>query len=459
MSADVQSQVTATPRGTAPPHAYTEREIPVSADPLDLAAALAESPLGAAGGHPHAVYENAGEVAVALGALATVTVSRTVVRGDLGDVVHTVPWAGTPLSVVDDLLRDVPVDAWRAYGWAGFELAYVHAGLADLVRDDTLLHLFVPRLEVRVTGTRALVRAVSDAELDLAVDLLTHHQASVRKSPEPLDVTAAGADEYREAVRRAVADIGARKLQKVILSRVVPVPTPVDLVGTYLAGRRANSPTRSFLLDAGGIAAAGFSPEIVVAVDAERRVTTQPLAGTRALGDDTAENDRRRADLLGDSKEIFEHAISVKVAHDELLPLCTQGSVSVHDFMSVKPRGSVQHLASSLTGTLRPGVGAWSAFAALFPAVTASGVPKADAYRAIRRHEAAARGLYSGAVLTVDHRGALDAALVLRTIFRRDGRTWLQAGAGIVEQSLPERELEETCEKLRSVSEHLVPAT
>ena len=91
------------------------------------------------------------------------------------------------------------------------------------------------------------------------------------------------------------------------------------------------------------------------------------------------------------------------------------------------------------------------------PVVTASGVPKEASYDAIRRHERAPRGLYSGAVMTVDHTGAMDAALVLRSAFRKDGRTWLRAGAGIVLQSTAEREFEETCEKLESVARHLVP--
>jgi anthranilate/para-aminobenzoate synthase component I len=118
----------------------------------------------------------------------------------------------------------------------------------------------------------------------------------------------------------------------------------------------------------------------------------------------------------------------------------------------------VQHLASRVSGQLAAGRRAWDAFHAVFPAVTASGVPKEAAYECIQRNEPEARGLYSGAVLTVDQHGAMDAALVLRSVYRQDGRTWLRAGAGIVGHSRPERELEETCEKLGSVGRFLVPA-
>lgn len=440
------------------------RELAFSADPLELAAALAESSLGA---DAHVVYERDGCLLVALGTLAEIEATSREVVARVPDPLlvpgaapgeHRVAWTDSPLPAVSAALERLSIPEWRAYGWAGFELAYVHAGMPELAGDARLLHLMLPRTEVRLADGRAEVRSVSADELDVAVELLTNYEPIPRKSPEPMDVTGSDPQAYRSAVRSAVDDIRARELQKVILSRVVPIPHDVDLVGTYLAGRRANTPTRSFLLGLGGLRATGFSPEIVVSVDSDRRVVTQPLAGTRALEAD-GHDAERRSDLLSDAKEIFEHAISVKVAYDEMLPLCAPDSVVVRGFMEVKERGSVQHLASAVTGALAEEVGPWDAFAALFPAVTASGVPKPAAYRVIHRNEPHPRGLYSGAVITADHTGAIDAALVLRTVFSRDGRTWLQAGAGIVEQSTPEREFEETCEKLRSVALHLVPAT
>jgi anthranilate/para-aminobenzoate synthase component I len=126
--------------------------------------------------------------------------------------------------------------------------------------------------------------------------------------------------------------------------------------------------------------------------------------------------------------------------------------------MAIRERGSVQHLASQVSGQLAPGRAEWDAFGAVFPAVTASGVPKIPAYESIRTYEPQARGLYAGSVMTVDQDGSMDAALVLRSVYRREGRTWLRAGAGIVSQSVPEREFEETCEKLDSVARFLIPA-
>lgn len=150
--------------------------------------------------------------------------------------------------------------------------------------------------------------------------------------------------------------------------------------------------------------------------------------------------------------------MSVKLAYDELRAVCDPDTVAVTELMAVRRRGSVQHLASRVGGQLAGVRTAWDALAAVFPAVTASGIPKAAAYACIRRHETQRRGLYAGAVLVASSDGSLDACLVLRTLFEEDGRAWLRAGAGVVAGSVPQREYEETCEKLRSIAPHVVPA-
>jgi len=163
-----------------------------------------------------------------------------------------------------------------------------------------------------------------------------------------------------------------------------------------------------------------------------------------------------RTELLADPKEVYEHAASVKLACEELGSVCDD--VRVAEFMTVQSRGSVQHLASTVSGQLKQGQGPWCAFSALFPAITASGIPKRPAFDLIATLEERPRGLYAGAVLMCDDQGNLDAAVVLRSVFQENGQTWLRAGAGIVSQSRPEREYEETCEKLRSVAPYLVVA-
>ncbi|MCX2950144.1 salicylate synthase [Lentzea sp. NEAU-D7] len=418
---------------------YWERQVVLPADPLRVAAALA-----ATSTEDNVLYENQGSICWGEGAHATVATR-----------------AGEPLSAIASRLAEVDVEDWRAYGWATFELSYALHGVED-VPETGAVTLMIPRREVRVENGTALLRALTAADLDalearLADAVLT---GGIEPGETRIDVDVDGhdAESYRAAVAAAIAEIHSGALDKVILSRVVPVPEDIDMPATYLTGRLANNPARSFLLRLQGWRALGFSPEIVVSVSSGREVVTQPLAGTRAfLGDHDADQ-ARRDELYRDPKEVFEHAISVRLAAVELSTVCTPSTVRVEEFMGVKERGSVQHLASQLSGSLAPGRTGWDAFAALFPAVTASGVPKAPACELIRRAETQPRGLYSGAVLTVDPDGAIDAALALRSVFCRDGNTWLRAGAGIVAQSTPERELEETREKLRSVSRFLVPA-
>lgn len=439
---------------SATPKSYLEERIPLSMDPLVAMAHLASS----AAGDDYAVYENDGEWCFARGALAEITLdpAGARMRGD-GNATLML-WDGHPLTQIKRLLDRIAIQDWRAYGWAAFELAYAKGGDASNVGEQPLLHLVVPETEVRLSQGWAHLRSSGEQGLAEVKASLTEDVLSMGGESNPLDVRQDGARDYQRAVKTAVEEINTGKYQKVIFSRIVPVEQEVDFVATYVAGRRGNNPARSFLLRLGGIEATGFSPEIVVRVTPSGRVISQPLAGTRMLTADADVNKKLRTELLSDAKEIYEHAISVKVAYDELSGVCAVGSLSVEDFMTVKERGSVQHLGSRVAGRLAAGRGAWDAFDAVFPAVTASGVPKSAVYPSIRSNEARARGLYSGAVLTVDQSGAMDAALVLRSVYRQNGKTWLQAGAGIVGQSRPEREFEETCEKLDSVARYLVPS-
>jgi salicylate synthetase len=192
-------------------------------------------------------------------------------------------------------------------------------------------------------------------------------------------------------------------------------------------------------------------------VDAAGTVYTEPVAGTRAFGQSEQADRAARMDLVSDPKEIQEHAVSVYGALLDLAEVIEPGSGEVQGFMGMRERGSVQHLGSIVRGTLRPPNGRIDAFAALFPAVTVSGLPKTESMDAIFRLDGPPRGLYAGSVLTADRQGGFEAAMVLRSVYQKDGRAWLRAGAGIVGRSDPEREFEETCEKLACVAEHLVP--
>ncbi|MEU8521776.1 salicylate synthase [Streptomyces sp. NBC_01216] len=430
---------------------YQSDVVNTAAEPLTVATGLAASGLF----DTYVVYEGPDGWSVAGGVAAEVVLGPHSVRWTRHGVTTERPWQGDPLAQVRAFLDGLDLDDWRAYGWSAFELAYAVAGRP--VDNDVLLHLVVPRTEIRLTGTAAHVRSLDGEELSavrkFVVELESEPDIFVRPVPVDLEV---GAEEYRAAVGQVVDRIRAGHLQKAVVSRAVPVPEGIDFPASYLVGRRANTPARSYLLRMGGLRALGFSPETVVEVGTDGRVSSQPLAGTRALTGDAEEDRRLKERLLADPKELHEHAISVKVAVDELAGPCKPETVVVEEYMVVKERGSVQHLASRVVGRMPEGAGPWDAFAAVFPAVTASGVPKHAAYESICAHEPTERGLYAGTVMTVARDGSMDAALALRSVFHRDGETWLRAGAGIVEHSVPERELEETREKLRCVADRLV---
>lgn len=457
--AEVQGLAGAPP----PPVEYAEITLAVASQPLDLAARIAGSDLSGF----VMVYERAGEWSVGVGKAAEIIADgKSVVLHHGGNVRR---WDGKRVcGAVAEALAALPFEGWRVYGSAEFELARHIHHVPPAVDAGSLLHLVVPEAELRLGNGQCLLRSLDEARLPALARWLENLDAQggekdaqggqVAGRMHVPEVETAHAEEYKRGVAAAVREIRDRRYQKVILSRQVPLAADVDTAASYLIGRRANNPARSFILRRGDFRAAGFSPETVVEVAADGWVNTQPLAGTRALGRDPEEEANLRAELLSDSKEIAEHAVSVKLAYEELEGICAPGTIHVSEFMSVCRRGSVQHLGSRVKGRLKEDRNAWDAFEALFPAVTASGIPKREAIEAIGRLEPEPRGLYSGCVLIADSDGGLDAALVLRAFYQRAGRTWLHAGAGLVALSTPEREFRETCEKLQSVSLHLIAA-
>lgn len=427
---------------------YFSETVSIVSHPCHVVAGLARDTLE----DDYFVYETPGEWTFAMGSIAEIEVKafRTVFRDDRGE--QSVPRSGKRLGEVPQLLAQIKVPDWRVYGIAAFELCY------DVVDNDaTLLHLIVPRIEARISEGKATIRGTDAVEVSKLAEVAARPVEEFNWLASPVGVETAEGEDYRRAVTDAVQRIRTGTLQKVVLSRTVPVRTSVDLCSTLVLGRMHNNPTRSFLIRIGGLRAVGFSPETIVEVASNGQVRTQPLAGTRALtGDDPERNERLRAELVSDVKEVYEHAISVRAACEDLGQVCRSGSLAISDFLAVKQRGTVQHLGSKVTGELAEGCGPWDAFAALFPAITVSGTPKAAACRWIREHEVTPRGLYGGAVIVADSEDNLDAALVLRTLFQQEGRTWLRAGAGIVAQSNSDREFEETCEKLRSIASNVV---
>ena len=429
-------------------HSFEDR---LDMDPVAVAAQLARADLG----RQYIVYEREGVWHFAAGPSVEASVTADTLRLRVGEWEQTIP-IDDPIGAIEAAVCQLrQTERVRCYGWVAFELAYLLHGGRSVADSDPLIHVMVPAVDVELGDGRICVHATTATLLDRTVAVLQETATAPETVPIPLlDDTP---DRYTQIVDEVVERINGRQLDKAVLSRMVPLPDHprIDLPATYVAGRRANTPARSFMLRLGSWSAVGFSPETVVEVAADGRVRTQPLAGTRALHPDPETNQRVRADLLSDPKEIHEHAISVRLALEEVRAVSSEGTVSVTEFMEIEERGSVQHLASRVVGTLRAAESPWTALASLFPAVTVTGAPKANALRLIDELEEDERGLYGGAVLMLEPDGGLDAALTLRTVFHRNGRSWLRAGAGIMGQSTPDREWEETREKLSSIAPHL----
>ena len=428
--------------------------LPVHIDPADLAAELAAM-LSERVGEEYLLYEHDDQWVLATGVQAMVELDSDELRIIRDGATQRQRSSGRPGSLLGEAIDRLLLETDQLFGWVALEFGVYRHGLQQWLAPQTpLARLFWPRTRIVVTRDAVRLFGAEAGHYEAVLELVDCGARSVPDA-RAVDVTADPSD-YRDRVAVAVREIATGNYRKVILSRSVEVPFALGFPSTYRLGRRHNTPVRSFLLRLGGIRAVGYSPELVAAVDRAGGVVTEPLAGTRALGRGAARDRQARDDLESSSKEIVEHVISVRTSLEEITEIAEPGTAAVTDFMTVRERGSVQHLGSTINARLNPSTDRMDALEALFPAVTASGIPKAAGIEAILRLDEAPRGLYSGAVAMVSAEGGLDAALTLRAAYECDGKTWLRAGAGIIEESEPECEFEETCEKLSTLAPHLV---
>jgi len=259
---------------------------------------------------------------------------------------------------------------------------------------------------------------------------------------------------FMDAVRAAKEHILAGDIFQVVLSRRWSAPFPSDPFPLYRALRRISPSPYQYYIRTPDAVLLGASPERLVRVEnlADRTVVeTVPLAGTRPRGRDRAEDLALEADLLSDEKERAEHVMLVDLGRNDLGRVSVPGSVEVKEFFSVERFSHVMHLASRVVGTLAPGKDAIDALAATFPAGTLSGAPKIRAMEIIEELEPVRRGAYGGAVGYVDFAGNLDMAIAIRTAVVTGGILHVQAGAGIVADSVPEKEADECESKARAL--------
>jgi anthranilate synthase component 1 len=262
-------------------------------------------------------------------------------------------------------------------------------------------------------------------------------------------------DDYLKAVAKAKEYIMAGDLMQVQIGQRLRKPYVDSPLMLYRALRSLNPSPYMYFYNFGDMQIVGASPEILVrneTVDGDRKkVTIRPLAGTRPRGA-TPERDAQLAtELLADPKEIAEHVMLIDLARNDIGRIATTGSVKVTDQMVIEKYSHVQHIVSNVEGQLQPGLSNLDVLRATFPAGTLSGAPKVRAMEIIDELELTKRGIYGGACGYLSFGGEMDVAIAIRTGVIKDGMLYVQAAAGIVADSVPEMEWEETENKARAV--------
>ena len=264
--------------------------------------------------------------------------------------------------------------------------------------------------------------------------------ASSKGSSSPVSNFADGS--FNAAVETAKEYIRAGDIFQVVLSQCFQSDFLGDPFNVYRALRYVNPSPYLFFLKLDETFIAGSSPEMLVRVQG-RELEYRPIAGTRRRGRDAAEERRFEEELVSDEKERAEHVMLVDLGRNDLGRVSEYGSVCVEDLMFVEKYSHVMHLVSALKGRLRPELDRFDVLAACFPAGTVTGAPKVRAMEIIEELEPESRGVYAGAIGYVDFSGNLDTCIAIRTLVLKEGRAYLQAGAGIVADSVPERENKE----------------
>lgn len=257
-------------------------------------------------------------------------------------------------------------------------------------------------------------------------------------------------DEFMSIVEAGKEYIERGDIFQVVLSRRLELEVAGDLLPFYLRLRDFNPSPYMYYLKLGDDELVGASPEMLVRVE-DNMVATFPIAGTRPRISDPRLEEESDRELLSDEKERAEHVMLVDLARNDLAKIAEPGSVEVKDFMTLAKYSHVKHIVSKVEARLRDGAAMYDAFKAVFPAGTVSGAPKPRAMEIIEELEPARRGPYAGAVGYFSLNGCCDFAITIRTLIRRLRLAYIQAGAGIVWDSIPEREWNETQHKMMAL--------
>jgi anthranilate synthase component 1 len=257
-------------------------------------------------------------------------------------------------------------------------------------------------------------------------------------------------------VARAKEHIHEGDIFQVVLSNCLVAPASGSLFGAYERLRRINPSPYLFYFASDDIEIAGASPETLVKLE-DGRAFTYPLAGTRPRGVTPAEDATRAEDLLRDEKELAEHNMLVDLGRNDLGKISAFGSVQLEEYQTILRFSHVMHIGSTVTSIVRPEVRQSEVIDAILPAGTLSGAPKLRACEIINELEGSRRGIYGGAIGYLAFNGNLDTCIAIRLAFKKSGRVFVRAGAGIVADSVPAREYRECEDKMAAVLAALSP--
>jgi anthranilate synthase component 1 len=399
---------------------------------------------------------------------------REVIRWSLGDAGDPYEIAASAVARASQALdAGLPPFAGGAVGYFGYDLVRTveplgapnddQLGLPDmalmltdvLVVFDHLKHTLTILANVDA-GDEDLPAAYARAT-DAIEDVRRRLEAPVPHPAGPLPIrplpefrSNMTRERFEEVVARIIEYVYAGDAFQVVPSQRWSAAVEVDAFSIYRGLRVVNPSPYMYFLDFGDFQLAGASPEPLITVSG-RRVSTRPVAGTRPRGADAAQDAALEMELLADPKEVAEHMMLVDLGRNDLGRVCEYGSVRVEALKEIERYSHVMHIVSTVSGTLREGVGAMDALRATLPAGTLSGAPKVRAMQIIDELEPVKRGGYGGAVGYLAYSGDLDTAIHIRTVVVKDGVAHVQAGGGTVAEAMPANEFRESEAKARAV--------
>jgi anthranilate synthase component 1 len=403
-----------------------------------------------------------------------------------GDPFHIVRYRdGKPADFMQNLrstmaryksvkLPNLPPFTGGAVGYFGYDMVRTiedipDTGTNDLGVDDAVLMFY--KTILAFDHLRHQIHIISnviadesqgtiESQYDKAVEEIRQIEALLRAPLEIPETTRKEGDlvvrsnfekkDYLNSVVKAKEYIAAGDIFQVVLSQRFEVDLPATPFEIYRALRIVNPSPYMYFLKMPDAAIVGSSPEMLVKIR-DREIEYRPIAGTRARGKDEAEDDALAEELAADEKERAEHIMLVDLGRNDLGRVSKYGTVHVEELMVIERYSHVMHLVSSLKGKLRDGADRWDTLMACFPAGTVSGAPKVRAMEIIDELEPTRRGVYAGAVMYVDFSNNLDSCIAIRTLVVRGNKGYIQAGGGIVADSVPENEYMETVNKSRAL--------